>query len=221
MKFLLIYLLLLTQLFSSEIEYKRVALLFANANYDDSEILHIENDLFDLEIFLKQKNFKVISVEDATKREMVKALRQFSQALEDSEVALFYFGGESVALNSKNYIVPYESSIIDAEKIPKEGLELSKVYEIMRASTTRNNILLLDMNILEYIKFGDDSYKKELHKLNNLEHFEYYIDFSTSNSRIVEDFIKYEIQKNTKGSIYQPFKSRYSIHVDKNNNFIF
>jgi len=221
LKHLFLLFFILSNLIASNINEKRVALLVANANYDDAPLLHIENDLFNLEIFLKQKNFDVITVEDVTKRETIKALRRFSEKLNDSNIAFFYFAGHSASIDSENYLIPYESSIEERSEIEKESIALFKVIDKMRSSQNRVNIILLDLNVLEYVEIGDDTYKNELDDIKDIERFHYFINFGVKSSNLVADFIKLYSKKSVSTKTSKALSSRYNVHINNKSKFIF
>lgn len=210
--FITLLLLSVTLLFSAE-KSQRVALLIANSDYDDVPLIQVENDQFNLQTFLESKGFDVISVKNVTKRETIKAIRAFEDKLIYSSEALFYYGGHSVSLNAKNYLVPYDNGLDSQESIKKESIPLSKIVNIMESTHNKINILLLDLHTSEFGKYGDDSATDELDSIALLSSFSFYIHISAlDKSRFMDDFIAlYHTKATTKG--LNRFKKRYLVHI--------
>ena len=127
-------------------EEKRVAYVIGNSNYDDRPINNAIENATKFKEFLDEYGFDVTFLEDATKRDMIKGLRQFSSAMQPKGIALFYYRGHLVQLKGKNYLIPLEASISSDYHILYEAIELSAITDKMEKAGNRLNILIIDAN---------------------------------------------------------------------------
>ena len=72
---------------------ERVALLIGNNNYGAMPLRNAANDARDLGDALKDLGFHVIVRENATRKDMVDAIREFGQAMDGASTALFFYAG--------------------------------------------------------------------------------------------------------------------------------
>ncbi len=84
---------------------RRTALVIGNSNYAASPLANPVNDAADMSLVLKNW-VSVILKTDATKREMVDALREFGRDLTRSDIGLFYFAGHGMQIQEVNYLIP-------------------------------------------------------------------------------------------------------------------
>lgn len=122
----------------------RVALVIGNGHYDLSPLPFAKKEASRLKAFLREQGFKVFYAEDTTKRELIKLLRDFSQALERGGIALFYFNGHAIQVNNKNYLVPLETAIESDRHVLYEAVKLDAILKKMARAKNRLNIVLLD-----------------------------------------------------------------------------
>ncbi|XP_078541368.1 mucosa-associated lymphoid tissue lymphoma translocation protein 1-like [Lissotriton helveticus] len=120
----------------------KVALLVGNNNYTHHpNLLAPMMDVFELTVLLKQLNFRVVSLLDLTKDEMLTAVGQFLQLLGKGVYALFYYAGHGYEHPGRNYMVP-----IDAPQpyLPENCISVQKILQRMQERKTALNVVLLD-----------------------------------------------------------------------------
>lgn len=123
---------------------KRVAFVIGNGTYDESPMHNAISAAQKMKIFLQKHNFEVVYREDASKRELIKGLREFNYLMEKECVALFYFSGHTVHVKKKNYIIPTETFIESDYHVLYEAIELDAIIAKMKRSQNRLNIIILD-----------------------------------------------------------------------------
>jgi formylglycine-generating enzyme required for sulfatase activity len=122
----------------------RVAMVIGNGDYDLSPLPYAKKEAFSIKKFLQAQGFKVFYAEDTTKRELIRLLRDFDQAMHESDIALFYFNGHAIQVNNKNYLVPLETAIESDHHVLYEAIKLEAIVNKMARADNRLNILLLD-----------------------------------------------------------------------------
>lgn len=123
---------------------KRVAFIIANGEYEESPIDNAVSDAQKMKAFLQKNNFEIVYVEDASKREIIKGLRDFNSNMQKDSVSLFYFTGHTIQVKEKNYLIPIEASIESDYHVLYEAIELDAIIEKMQMSENRLNIIILD-----------------------------------------------------------------------------
>jgi formylglycine-generating enzyme required for sulfatase activity len=123
---------------------KRVAMVIGNGDYDLSPLPYAVKEASRIKKFLQGQGFEVFYGENTTKRELIKLLRDFNHAMQESSIALFYFNGHAVQINKKNYLIPLETAIENDRRVLYEAVRLDAILNKMVRAKNRVNIVLLD-----------------------------------------------------------------------------
>jgi uncharacterized caspase-like protein len=121
----------------------RVALVIGNAAYRKDPLLNPLNDARAIGDSLRQLGFKVISLENASQKQMHDAVRQFGDALQGG-VGLFYYAGHGVQVKGRNYLVPVDADIGREDEVPYKAVDVGLVLDKMEAARNPLNIVILD-----------------------------------------------------------------------------
>ena len=122
----------------------RVALLIGNNTYATSPLRNATNDAKDLSEALKELGFKVIVRENATRKDMIEAIREFGTALEGANTALFFYAGHAMQFKDRNYLVPIDAAMGSEEDVTFFSMDVSQVFDRMDRARTRFNFIVLD-----------------------------------------------------------------------------
>lgn len=122
----------------------RVALVVGNAAYADRPLRNPVNDAQLMQASLKQLGFDVKLVQDANRRGMLDALRDFEARARGAEVALFYFAGHGAQVGGTNYLLPLGARIRNAAEVADEALEATSVLRRIEASRPKVGLVILD-----------------------------------------------------------------------------
>jgi hypothetical protein len=133
-----------SQVGSSLIIGKRVALVVGNANYKVRPLKNSRNDADDISRSLKATGFEVIDLRDATLPQMRSAVRQFGDRLVNNDVGLVYYSGHGVEVKGRNYFIPVNADIQREDEIADQGLDVSLILEKMSTAGKGVNILIVD-----------------------------------------------------------------------------
>ena len=123
---------------------ERVALLVGNNNYSTTPLRNAVNDAKDLGDALKELGFTVIVKENASRREMIEAIREFDKALEGASVALFFYAGHAMQFKDRNYLVPIDAAMGSEEDVTFFSVEVAQIFDRMDRARTRFNFIILD-----------------------------------------------------------------------------
>lgn len=123
---------------------QRVALLIGNNNYPAAPLRNAVNDARDLGEALKQLGFTTILSENATRQEMINAIREFGTRLEGAEAALFFYAGHAMQFKDRNYLIPTDAEMKSEDDVTFSSVEVSQVFDRMERARTRFNFIVLD-----------------------------------------------------------------------------
>jgi uncharacterized caspase-like protein len=122
----------------------RVALLIGNNNYGTAPLRNATNDARDLGDALKDLGFKVIVRENASRKDMIEAIREFGTALEGANAALFFYAGHAMQFKDRNYLIPIDAAMGSEEDVTFFSVEIGQVFDRMDRARTRFNFIVLD-----------------------------------------------------------------------------
>ncbi len=123
---------------------RRVALLIGNNAYNASPLQNAVNDARDLGAALRNLGFTTVVRENATRREMIEAIREFGDTIAGADAALFFYSGHALQFKDRNFLVPVDSEMRSEEDIALFSLDVAAVFDRMERARTARNILILD-----------------------------------------------------------------------------
>ncbi|XP_030280411.1 mucosa-associated lymphoid tissue lymphoma translocation protein 1 [Sparus aurata] len=120
----------------------KVALLIGNLNYTNHpNLMAPVMDVHELANLLQQLGFRVVSLLDLTKEEMVAAIEKFTQLLDRGVYGLCYYAGHGYEHAGRNYLVA-----VDAPQPyrPENCVCVQRVMLSMQRRHTALSVILLD-----------------------------------------------------------------------------
>ena len=121
-----------------------MALVIGNSAYRDAPLKNPVNDARAIAEALKASGFVVTKLENATREQMVAALREFGNRILGGGVGLFYYAGHGMQVKGKNYLVPVNADIASEDEVAYNTLDADAVLAKMETAKTRLNLLILD-----------------------------------------------------------------------------
>ena len=122
----------------------RTALVIGNAAYKVAPLKNPVNDAQAVAGALRNLGFQVIYRENATQREMIEGLREFSNRARKSQVRLLYYAGHGVQLRGRNYLIPVDTGALSEDEIPQKGADVTELLERLGTLTEGVNLIVLD-----------------------------------------------------------------------------
>src|SRR5471032_2147122 len=122
----------------------RVALLIGNNAYGAAPLRNAVNDAHDLSEALKELGFQVIVRENASRKEMIDAIREFGAAIDGASTALFFYAGHAMQFKERNYLVPIDEAMGSEEDVTFFSVEIGQIFDRMDRARTRFNFIILD-----------------------------------------------------------------------------
>lgn len=123
---------------------RRIALVIGNGAYTAAPLKNPVNDARAMAGALERCGFAVAELENATRDQMVKALRQFGSDLQGGGVGLFYFAGHGMQVKGRNYLMPVGGDFSGEEEVAYGALDADAVLAKLEAAGNRLNLMILD-----------------------------------------------------------------------------
>jgi len=123
---------------------RRIALVIGNGAYAAAPLKNPVNDARAMAGALERCGFVVAELENATRDQMVKALRQFGSDLQSGGVGLFYFAGHGMQVKGRNYLMPVGGDFSGEEEVAYGALDADAVLAKLEAAGNRLNLMILD-----------------------------------------------------------------------------
>ena len=119
----------------------RVALVIGNSNYSSTVSLpNPTNDADDIAQALSSIGFQVSKVVNLNYDKMRRELAQFSSKAAKADIALVYYAGHGIEVNSQNYLVPTDAKLVSDRDVEFEAIKLDLV---MRAASGARELSLV------------------------------------------------------------------------------
>lgn len=123
---------------------KRVALVIGNSAYQHTlKLANPRSDATDIAGALKMLGFQVIDGFDLDKAAFDRKVRDFANALQGSDVGLFFYAGHGLQVAGQNYLVPVDAELTTAAALEFEMVRVDVVHRVMERQTN-TNVLFLD-----------------------------------------------------------------------------
>ena len=123
----------------------RLALVIGNSDYKHDGVL--KNPVNDAELMaatLKELDFDVIKLLNATKNELDHAILDFWRKQADYNVSLFYYAGHGVQVDGINYLLPVDAELEDELALRIEAVDVNEVVSQFGRFPNNINIVILD-----------------------------------------------------------------------------
>ncbi len=123
---------------------KRIALVIGNAKYENaSPLKNPKNDAVDISEKLTELGFTVIGGFDLTRDAMQKKIREFSRALVDADISLFFYAGHAMQVNGRNFLAPIDTELVQEEDLDFETVPMDLIQKQMERNT-KTALIFLD-----------------------------------------------------------------------------
>lgn len=125
---------------------KRVALIIGNSAYAHAPALpNPVNDAKDVAEKLQALDFHVSLAVDTTKADTDKVMREFADALDGADVAIFFYAGHGLQVAGQNYLVPIDAKLAKERDLEFEAVRLDFILKQMELGREdKTNIVFLD-----------------------------------------------------------------------------
>jgi hypothetical protein len=125
---------------------RRYALVIGNAAYTQTaKLTNTVNDAKSMEATLKEMNFEVQTLLNASYEQMKNAVYEFGDRIKEADVSLFFYAGHGLEVDGTNYLVPVDATINSALDVKLKTVPLIGITRTMEYSNDEGlNMIILD-----------------------------------------------------------------------------
>jgi len=125
---------------------QRQALVIGNSEYTHAGVLRNPvNDAQAISDTLRQLDFEVMTLTNASQREMEQSIRDFGKNLQGRNgVGLFFYAGHGMQIDGENYLLPIDIDPVTEEDVRYDAVPLGRLLGQMRSSGNQMNLIVLD-----------------------------------------------------------------------------
>jgi uncharacterized caspase-like protein len=123
-----------------------VALVIGNAAYPDAEgqLIHPINGARALAEALRERGFDVVSGENLSKPDMLRAIDTFTQKVTPGTAALVFFSGYGIQANRKTYLIPVNAQIWIEDDVRRAGVSVEPILGELDSRGAAAKLVILD-----------------------------------------------------------------------------
>jgi uncharacterized caspase-like protein len=123
---------------------KRVALVIGNSTYENApQLSNPSKDAGAISDMLRNAKFDVVeTVRDANNLDMRRALREFSDKAQNSDMAVVYFAGHGIEVDGQNYLIPTDAVLQRDRDVYDETISLERVLQTVEPATQLRLVIL-------------------------------------------------------------------------------
>src|SRR6202521_5031494 len=124
---------------------KRVALVIGNGAYHKvAQLPNPANDAGAIAAMLRSAGFDVVQAKtNLDLASLRRALRDFTDAVRDADVAVVFYAGHAIEVNGTNYLIPVDAVLERDIDVEDETVSLDRVSQIIE-SAKRLHVIILD-----------------------------------------------------------------------------
>jgi hypothetical protein len=125
---------------------KKLALLIANSKYSQfGGLANTDSDAQKLAKVLNSLGFQVSILKNASKEQMLDALKDFEAKVRGTNaIAFFHYGGHGVQVEGKNYLIPADAEIPDERRVSTRAVDLDEVIAVLDSAKPKASVLVVD-----------------------------------------------------------------------------
>ena len=143
--FILFFLFILSFVFLSNAEAKRIALVIGNDNYIVANKLQkARNDADVTSYELRKFGFTVSLHKDLTYRNMVRAIDTFSNSINGGDEVVVFYAGHGVQIRSGSYLLPTDIDAENENQIEKTAYSLNELTEKLSEAKASFSLIVID-----------------------------------------------------------------------------
>jgi uncharacterized caspase-like protein len=123
---------------------KRVALVIGNSAYRNAPaLINPKNDAQDIGKSLRELGFTTIVATDLDRAGMDDVLDRFSRTVGGAEIALVYYSGHGMQFAGKNYLLPVDARLTNADDVNRfRLLPLDDLFDVLQGAPGARIIML-------------------------------------------------------------------------------
>ncbi|MEY9161570.1 caspase family protein [Bradyrhizobium japonicum] len=131
---------------SAPLDTNRLALVIGDSTYPDADspLPQMTRDADSLTNALRKDGFLVDALDNATGRDMSRAIDRLKARVHLNSVVLVYFGGYGIQSDGQNYLIPVDAKIWSEEDVRRQGLSIDRLLSELKTCGARVRLVVLE-----------------------------------------------------------------------------
>jgi hypothetical protein len=122
---------------------QRVALVIGNSGYQQAPRLpNPVNDAAAVAAMFQGAGFQVVLRRDVGINDMRRALREFTDATRDADIAVVYFAGHGIEVDGDNYLIPTDAVLERDIDVDDETVSLDRILRVLEPAKQLRLVIL-------------------------------------------------------------------------------
>jgi uncharacterized caspase-like protein len=122
---------------------RRIALVIGNSGYKlVGELPNPRRDAALVAASLKADGFEVTLITDASRQQMVDALRLFRDQADSADWAVVYYAGHGIEIGGTNFLVPVDAHLRSDVDAPDEAIPLDRIMDTVSGAKKLKLVVL-------------------------------------------------------------------------------
>ena len=122
----------------------RIALVIGNSAYRADPLMNPVNDASAVSTALSSLGFEVVTLKNASFREMISAMQSFSVKAKGYQVRLVYFAGHGIQIKGRNFLIPIDAELASQDDVARKMVDLNDLIDRLGDIRSGMNIFILD-----------------------------------------------------------------------------
>ncbi len=122
----------------------RVALVIGNGAYREAAIAGAAEQAREVADTLRQRQFDVVTAENATRAEMERAITTFAGKLQRDSVAVVFYAGHAAQFRNRNFLLPVDAGAVTAQDAARTAIDLDLIVDPLIVGRLRSAVVVLD-----------------------------------------------------------------------------
>lgn len=150
----------------------RFALIIGNGDYQSPRLSKLEkpvNDAKLTESVFTGLGFQTATYQNASSKEMKKALSEFRDSIRPDSIVVFYFSGHGLQLEDDfasvkidNFLLPIDIAAEEKYEVQHDAISVSKILDALEATQSSTRLYFLDCcrNTANFLSSGEKGFSK-------------------------------------------------------------
>jgi uncharacterized caspase-like protein len=135
-----------TEMSRQPLQSTRLALVIGNSSYPDADapLAQTVNDARALASTLRQDAFDVDLVQEATAKDMARAIARLKAKVRPDSTVMVYFAGFAVQSDGESYAIPIDAKIWYEDDVRREGVSIDRLLSELKYSGAHLRLAVID-----------------------------------------------------------------------------
>ena len=129
-------------------EEKKVGLIMGNSGRKENGMSKYVMDALSMSALLAENNYQVKVALEATQKQLLDSLKEYSRNIKGADASFLYFAGEMTSFDDVYYLIPVGSEIADYEELTYKAVSLDDIFATVAKAGCKKNLFVFDVGFV-------------------------------------------------------------------------